>query len=88
MKTYFKYTELLIPPIKRAAYSDRTAWLMAGMSQISYLMFENSDAELKTALLEASFELVRFFNCDGTQSFLAKRENDKIAVLAFRGTQK
>lgn len=88
MKTYFKYTELLVSPIKRAAYSDRTAWLMSGMSQISYLMFENNDVELKTALLEANFELVRFFNCDGTQAFLAKRESDKMAILAFRGTQK
>ncbi|MDP2654352.1 MAG: lipase family protein [Candidatus Omnitrophota bacterium] len=88
MDDYFKYPELLTPPIKRAAYSDRTAWLMAEMSRLAYLIFETSDAELKTALLKADFELVRSFNCDGTQAFLVKRDKDKMAVLAFRGTQK
>ena len=88
MKNYFEYTKLLSPPIKRAAYSDRTAWLMAEMSRLAYLMFESNDAELRTALLKADFALVRFFNCDGTQAFLAKRDKDKMAVLVFRGTQK
>jgi hypothetical protein len=34
------HPELLDPPVKRAAYSDRTAWLMAVMSQLAYLPFE------------------------------------------------
>lgn len=88
MKKYFKYTELLLPPIKRAAYSDRTAWLMADMSQLAYLIFEKDDTDLKSALSEANFVLIRFFNCDGTQAFLAKRDSDNMAVLAFRGTEK
>ncbi len=88
MKNYFKYTELLFPPIKRAAYSDRTAWLMAEMSRLAYLIFEKDDIELKSALSEANFVLIRFFNCDGTQAFLAKRDSDNMAVLAFRGTEK
>lgn len=88
MKKYFKYTELLLPPIKRAAYSDRTAWLMAEMSQLAYLIFEKDDTELKSALSEANFVLIRFFNCDGTQAFLAKRDSDNLVVLAFRGTEK
>ena len=88
MKNYFEYTKLLSPPIKRAAYSDRTAWLMAEMSRLAYSIFESDDADLKAALSKAGFELVRFFNCDGTQAFLAKRDKDKMAVLAFRGTQK
>jgi pimeloyl-ACP methyl ester carboxylesterase len=85
---YFKFKDLLSPPIKRAAYSDRTAWLMAVMSQLAYLIFEKDDAELKSALSGADFALVRFFNCDGTQAFLAKRDSDNMAVLAFRGTEK
>lgn len=85
---YFKYKELLSPPIKRAAYSDRTAWLMVVMSQLAYLLFENSTDLLKKALSEADFELIKPFNCNGTQAFLAKRESDKMAILAFRGTQK
>lgn len=32
--------ELLNPPVKRAAYSDRTAWLMAAMSLLAYVPFE------------------------------------------------
>jgi len=85
---YFKYKELLSPPVRRAAYSDRTAWLMAVMSQLAYLLFENSTDSLKKALSEADFELIKPFNCNGTQAFLAKRESDKMAILAFRGTQK
>ncbi len=86
-KKYFEYEELLSPPIKRAAYSDRTAWLMAKMSKLAYLPFENDDTELKTALSEADFELIKCFNKDGTQAFLAKRNADKMMILSFRGTQ-
>jgi len=84
---YFDHEELLLPPVKRAAYSDRTAWLMAKMSKLAYLPFEKDDTELKTALNEADFSLVKPFNQDGTQAFLAKRDSDKMAVLSFRGTQ-
>jgi triacylglycerol lipase len=86
-KKYFEYKELLLSPIKRAAYSDRTAWLMAKMSKLAYLPFENDDTELKTALSEAGFELIKWFSKEGTQAFLAKRNADKMAVLSFRGTQ-
>ena len=36
--------ELLKPPVGRAAYSDRTAWLMAEMSRLAYLKFEGTAA--------------------------------------------
>ena len=85
---YFNFRELLTPPIKRAAYSDRTAWLMAEMSRLAYSQFEKDDTELKGALSRAGFILIQPFNCNGTQAFLAKRDSDKMAVLAFRGTQK
>ena len=42
---------------------------------------------LTAQLAEAGFELVRTFNSAGTQAFLAKRDEDKVAVLAFRGTE-
>lgn len=84
---YFEHEELLLPPVKRAAYSDRTAWLMAKMSKLAYLPFEKDDTELKSALLEAGFVLVKTFNQDGTQVFLAKRDSDKMVVFSFRGTQ-
>ena len=84
---YFQYDKLLLPPIKRAAYSDRTSWLMAEMSRLAYSEFEKDDSELKGALSKAGFSLVKWFNKEGTQAFLAKRESDKMAVLSFRGTQ-
>lgn len=85
----FKYKELLSPPILRAAYSDRTAWLMAEISKLAYLNFEDAELDkLKHALGQADFELLAMFNNEGTQAFLAKRNKDKMAVLAFRGTEK
>ena len=36
--------DLLNPPVNRAAYSDRTAWLMAELSDMAYLKFEGRDA--------------------------------------------
>jgi len=87
--SYFSHPELFIPPIRRAAYSDRTAWLMAEMSKLAYLKFENGTQELKAALAKAQFTLIEpVFNAGGTQAFLAKREADRIAVLASPGTEK
>lgn len=40
MITYFSNKDLLKTPGKRAAYSDRTAWLMAEMSRLAYFKFE------------------------------------------------
>ena len=121
----FDAKELLEPPVGRAAYSDRTAWLMAEMSRLAYLKFEgraavreslvNDLAELtdkaaieaklqeverflhssgdqrdalEAELSEADFKLVRTFNSSDTQAFLATREQpERVAVLAFRGTE-
>ncbi len=38
--SYFSENTLLNPPVKRAAYSDRTSWLMAEMSRLAYTKFE------------------------------------------------
>jgi len=86
----FQYPQLLYPPISRAAYSDRMAWLMAELSLTAYIPFEESPEkleELKNELKKANFELVHTFNEQGTQAFLAKRTTDNIAVLSFRGTE-
>ena len=88
---YFKFKKLLNPPVARAAYSDRTAWLMAEMSNLAYIKFESNDGELsrlRNILEEANFLLVSIFNVGETQAFLAKRDKDKMVVLAFRGTEK
>ncbi len=120
----FDNKELLLPPVGRAAYSDRTAWLMAEMSRLAYLKFEGKQnvisnivdtladltdkskieeelrkfeailassgeelGTLESALAQADFKLVTTFNRKDTQAFLAKRDADKMAVLAFRGTE-
>src|ERR1051325_10642308 len=88
---YFKVQQnLLCPPILRAAYSDRMAWILASMSQLAYDRYENDYDARKlfiTKLQSGGFELVKTFNDNvtDTQAFLAK--NDQYAVLAFRGTE-
>ncbi|TGY88896.1 lipase family protein [Marinicauda algicola] len=41
-------------PVKRAAYSDRTAWLMSALCQLAYIEFERTD---RTLLAEAAREI-------------------------------
>lgn len=93
-KEYFKGQEnLLCPPIVRAAYSDRMAWILASMAQLAYDRFEDSRDLQKlrkiftTKLESGGFKLIRSFYSreTDTQAFLAK--NDEFAVLAFRGTE-
>ncbi len=52
MSQYFAHENLLSPPVKRAAFSDRTAYVMAEMSRLAYFRFEggaNLDELLKLA---------------------------------------
>lgn len=44
LKEIFNEPGLLAAPVKRAAYSDRTSWLMAAMSELAYFRFEEVDA--------------------------------------------
>jgi hypothetical protein len=90
-KSYFQGNELLLnPPIKRAAYSDRTAWVMASMAQLAYERFEEGGRArelLQIKLKAGGFELIAEFNAPetDTQAFLVS--NGEYAVLAFRGTE-
>ncbi len=84
MSEFFRHANLLRPPLLRAAYSDRTAWMMAECSRLAYQDLDKLD-EL---ILAADFELVEIFDDkeSGTQAFLSRRQD--MAVLAFRGTEK
>ena len=87
---YFRVQdELLCPPIVRAAYSDRMAWILASMAHLAYDQFENEEALalFKVKLESGGFELVETFNSKATdtQAFLTR--NKEFAVLAFRGTE-
>jgi triacylglycerol lipase len=76
------------PPVNRAAYSDRMAWIMAHMAKLAYIPFEESDLgieQLEYSLQSGWFNLMKTFDKKGTQAFIAK--NDEFAVLSFRGTQ-
>jgi triacylglycerol lipase len=93
-RDYFKAKDnLLCPPLNRAAYSDRMAWVLASMSHLAYDRFEDPNDLQKlrkifiTKLESGGFKLVKTFYSPetDTQAFLAK--NDEFAVLAFRGTE-
>lgn len=93
-RDYFKSKDdLLCPPLTRAAYSDRMAWILASMAHLAYDRFEDTlDLQklrkIFIAKLESGgFELVKtFYSAEtDTQAFLAK--NEEFAVLAFRGTE-
>ncbi len=90
-REYFKTENiLLIPPIMRAAYSDRMAWILSSMSHLAYDRFEDNlkARELFIAKLEGGgFKLIDTFNSSetDTQAFLARSRD--YAVLAFRGTE-
>lgn len=121
--------QLLRPPADRAAYSDRTAWLMAVLSELAYEPFEPSTSRLAklteelaglddpaairevldealatelpaltasgdgvpmdfTAKLDTlGFRLERVISRANVHAYLALREEDRMAVLAFRGTE-
>jgi hypothetical protein len=89
---YFKaQSNLLTPPINRAAYSDRTAWIMASMAHLAYDRFEDSRIARKlfiAKLQSGGFRLIKTFYSKetDTQAFLTK-SIDGYAVLAFRGTE-
>lgn len=82
---FFKDKVLLSPPVARAAYSDRTAWIMAELSRIAYIQFEKDLTPFDEALDQGGFVRIATFNKNGTQAFLAKRHD--MAVLVFRGTE-
>ncbi len=88
LKPLTELESLPSPPVNRAAYSDRMAWIMAIMAKLAYIKFEEDELELERleySLQSGWFNLMKTFNRNGTQAFIAK--NDEFAVLAFRGTQ-
>lgn len=83
---YFNNDLLRKVPTRRAAYSDRMAYIMASMSELAYLKHEAGErGQLVERLESGGFSLVATFNNNETQAFIAKC-ND-YAVLAFRGTE-
>lgn len=77
----YQFPEVL--PLKRAAYSDRTAWLMAECAQLAY----QDPKRLERSLAMGGFTLIKTIDDPktDTQAYIAKRSG--FAVLAFRGTE-
>ena len=84
MEKYFEHKNLLSPPIKRAAYSDRTAWMMAEFSRLSY----ESPADIEKNLSGSDFKLKKMFINEKTDTEGFLIEGSKFAILVFRGTEK
>ena len=88
---FHNYEHFVSPPKSRAAYSDRTAWVMAVLSELVYIPFETGDehkGRLLKSLAEGGFKKTEFFTRDdGTQAMLTTRPGE-FSVLAFRGTEK
>lgn len=90
-RSYFRINDVLVkPPVVRAAYSDRMAWILCSMADLAYDRFEDDPKvrEMFEAKLRGGgFRLVEIFNSKATdtQAFLAA--NAEFAVLAFRGTE-
>jgi triacylglycerol lipase len=90
-REYFRINDVLVtPPIARAAYSDRMAWILCSMADLAYDRFEDDPKArelFEVKLRGGGFRLVEIFNSDktDTQAFLAA--NGDFAVLAFRGTE-
>ncbi len=82
MDSYFKNKKLLQPPIRRAAHSDRTAWIMAEHSKLAY---EPDRKNLRQSLKAGGFHLVQYFDRNETQAYLARSKD--YMVLSFRGTE-
>ncbi len=92
-RNYFHANYLLVnPPVMRAAYSDRMAWVLASMAQLVYEHFEEG-GKTRELLLEklkgGGFEWVKGFSdpITDTQAFLVVKDDRSYAVLAFRGTE-
>ena len=52
LKTDFERISTCKPPVRRAAFSDRTAWLMAVLAELAYTRFAEEDDSALISLAE------------------------------------
>ena len=71
-------------PNYRKAYSDRTAWLMASLSELVYEDFQKKE-NLKKNIKFLRMKLEKIYDKKDTQAILVS--NKDFLVLAFRGTE-
>ena len=83
-KDFDRFSQLK-PPAKRAAYSDRTAWLMAILSQLAYTRFDAAtDTEGFVAVRHADEDpgmaVVSFRGTQQVRDWMTNLKADKLAV--------
>jgi len=73
-------------PTRRAAYSDRTAAMMAKVAMLTYIAFEDADKRkiLDGILTHGRVKLLETLAANETEALVA--ETDKFVVVAFRGS--
>jgi triacylglycerol lipase len=73
-------------PTRRAAYSDRTAAMMAKIAMLTYIAFEDADRKqiLDGMLTHGRVKLLETLIADETEVLVA--DTDKFVVVAFRGS--
>jgi hypothetical protein len=73
-------------PSRRAAYSDRTAALLAKLAMLAYIAFEDDEKRkiLEGMLTHGRVKLLETISIADTEAMVA--ETDKFVVVAFRGT--
>lgn len=76
--SYFSESQLLSPPIKRPAYSDRMAYVLAEMSSLAYYQFEGSGGFVKDAVKNFLSEELDPHNEADIHRFLEKFSADLI----------
>jgi triacylglycerol lipase len=83
---YFANGEQIALPTPSPVYEAHTAWWLAQCSRLAY----DSKLNIAKYLQQAGFDQVYFFDTAGTQGFLTLHPGDgqRIAILAFRGTEK
>lgn len=79
-------------PTYRQAYSDRTAWIMAKLSEVVYKPLGKKNLESLKGSLNAELGIIieKTYDQNGTQALLASfaMSEKKYLVLSFRGTEK
>ena len=80
-KIHFKELQALRIPAKRAAYSDRTAWTMAVLSELAYVPFDGEDKAQLTAL---AVDLAKLATGGNDQQGLAATVEDRIRSFLQR----
>jgi len=73
---------LIHPPVNRASYSDRTAWILACCSHLAYAKL----SQLAPELSKFDLKLKQKFFCDENENFAYLAVHPTYAVLAFKGT--